>query len=450
MRLLTVINTLGDYIVSILYHYVKNYACHDAWNGDIIGGNSGNIGGTAMLGILRKKKTMKRILWGLAIIIIPAFVLWGAGSGTKEKSPHTQIGTIDGAVIPVDDFIKGVQDTRVSLFLNYFNQPETLRGFQNDSALINRLTWDNLIMAEKAKKERLSVSDEEVINFVTRHPLFARGGVFDDKLYNYILRNSLGMMPRAFEESVRNLLIYAKYREGVIGPVTVSESELRESYKKETENVMLYYAVIDRSRYKEIAEVSEDEIDVFYEKNKDLFREPGEGEAPERLKTKDEARDAIVQSLKDEKSQGLAKEAAEDIYKIAESKGRSLKSSLRKYKSQKRSGKKRKDNKAGILEVSKTEFISRSDYVEGVGESRSIVEEAFGLEIGKVSKPIAIRKGFALIEPIKFQPMDEEEFEKQKETRRAQALAAKQIAAFQDWINKERANTTLAADLSKL
>ena len=403
-----------------------------------------------MLGILRKKKTMKRILWGLAIIIIPAFVLWGAGSGTKEKSPHTQIGTIDGAVIPVDDFIKGVQDTRVSLFLNYFNQPETLRELQNDSALINRLTWDNLIMAEKAKKEKLSVSDEEVISFITRHPLFIRGGIFDDKLYNYILRNSLGMMPRAFEESVRNLLIYAKYRERIVEFVTVSEDELRESYKKETEKVELNYVVIDRSLYGDIAEVSEDEIDVFYEKNKNRFKEPGEEEGSERIKTKDEVRDFIVQSLKDEKSQWLAKEAAEDIYRIAEGKDGSLKSSLRKYKSQKKLRAKQKERKKDILEVRKTEFISRSDYVEGVGESRNVVEEAFKLDSGNTSKPIAIRKGFALIEPIKFQPMDEEEFEKQKETRRAQALATKKITAFQDWTNKERANATLAVDLSKL
>ncbi|MCQ9207209.1 MAG: SurA N-terminal domain-containing protein [Omnitrophica bacterium] len=403
-----------------------------------------------MLGILRKKKTMKRILWGLAIIIIPAFVLWGAGNNSKKKLPYNQIGTIDGAVIPVDDFIKSVQDTRVSLFLNYFNQPETLRGFQNDSALINRLTWDNLIMTEKAKKERLSVSDEEVVNFVTQHPLFARGGIFDDKLYNYILRNSLGMMPRAFEESVRNLLIYAKYREGIVGSVIVSEEELREVYKKETEKVKLYYVVIDRSLYTEIAEVSEDEIDAFYEKNKDRFKEPGEGEAPERIKTKDEVTDSIVRSLKDKKSRGLAKEAAEDIYKIAEDKGRSLKNSLKKYRSQKKLRRKQNNRKKDILELRKTELISRSDYVDGVGESRNIVEEAFKLEIGKVSKPIVIRKGFALIEPIKFQLMDEEEFEKQKETRRAQALATKQIAAFQNWLNKERANTTLAVDLSKL
>ena len=38
-----------------------------------------------LLKFLRKKKNMKRIVWGLAIIIIPAFVVWGAGSSGKKR-----------------------------------------------------------------------------------------------------------------------------------------------------------------------------------------------------------------------------------------------------------------------------------------------------------------------------------------------------------------------------
>ena len=42
-----------------------------------------------LLKFLRKKKNMKLIIWGLAILIIPAFVLWGAGaSRNKGKGPN--------------------------------------------------------------------------------------------------------------------------------------------------------------------------------------------------------------------------------------------------------------------------------------------------------------------------------------------------------------------------
>ena len=119
-----------------------------------------------MLNILRRKKIKKRILWALAIIIIPAFVFWGAGSLTKRPLSSKYIGMIDGEKIPFDDFVKSMQDTQVSLFLNYFNQPEILRRFRNDRAFLSGLSWENLIIKERAKKDKVSVSDEEVINFI--------------------------------------------------------------------------------------------------------------------------------------------------------------------------------------------------------------------------------------------------------------------------------------------
>jgi len=38
-----------------------------------------------LLKFLRKRKNMKRIMWALAILIIPAFVIWGAGTSEKRK-----------------------------------------------------------------------------------------------------------------------------------------------------------------------------------------------------------------------------------------------------------------------------------------------------------------------------------------------------------------------------
>ena len=38
-----------------------------------------------LLKFLRKRKNMKRIIWVLAILIIPAFVIWGAGTSDKKK-----------------------------------------------------------------------------------------------------------------------------------------------------------------------------------------------------------------------------------------------------------------------------------------------------------------------------------------------------------------------------
>lgn len=496
-----------------------------------------------MLNVLRRKKIMKRILWALAIIIIPAFVLWGAGSLGKRNSPYKYVGIIEGREISFDDFVKGMQDTQVSLFLAYFNRPEILRRFRNDRAVLARFSWENMIIKEHAKKDKISVSDEEVVNFLTRFPLFLRGGVFDDKLYKYILRSSLGLTPRAFEESVRNSLIDAKYKEDIVKNITISDEEAREDYKVRFEKAKLYYVVIDKDDYKDKAEASEEEISAYYEKNKDGFREPEKiilqyiafphreegakekaleeldsayetlkklpsdmeniardlnltikktmpfsrdeivpeigtikniaeisfGLRPlvdilplfdeneigtsyiirvgkkmaERIKKEDEVKSSIIDTIKNEKALGLAKEKTESIYEAGRKRNLSLKKRLRKEAKKKRKAEKR-------LKLNKTEFISRYDYIEGVGESYELVDKAFNLKIGEVSKPIGIRKGFALIEPVKLQFIDEEEFQKEKESYREKALSMKKIKALEEWFKGAKAGALLAVDFDKL
>jgi len=224
--------------------------------------------------MLRRKKTAKRILIGLAIIIIPAFVLWGAGSLSKKRLPFKYIGIIDGKKITVDRFIQSAKDVQIGLFLSYFNQPEALKKLQEDRRLLNGLAWENLLIETSAKEAGFKVSDEEVVNFISVHPLFSRGGVFDDKLYKYILRNNLRITPRVFEESIRNFMITAKFKSDIVKSATVTDQELLQSYKNEFEKAKVNYVLIDKENFKENTSVAESEIEAFYSQNKELFKDP--------------------------------------------------------------------------------------------------------------------------------------------------------------------------------
>ena len=52
-----------------------------------------------MLRILRNKKTAKKIWIGLAIIIIPAFALWGFGGSARDRQESASAGKIFGKTI---------------------------------------------------------------------------------------------------------------------------------------------------------------------------------------------------------------------------------------------------------------------------------------------------------------------------------------------------------------
>ena len=216
---------------------------------------------------------MKRILWVLAALIIPAFVLWGAGSATKRRSPYKYIGMIGGRKVSFDDFIKSGRDVQIALLLNYFSQPDVLKKLRTDRKFLNRLAWENLLIRTQIKKERITASNQEVIDFIMRHPLFSKDGVFSDRLYNYILKHSLGLTPRAFEESVRSFLTEVKFKRALVENVTVSDDEVRRLYEKEFERAKVNYIIIDKNDFKKNAEVSDDEITAYYEEEKGNFRE---------------------------------------------------------------------------------------------------------------------------------------------------------------------------------
>ncbi len=487
-----------------------------------------------MLTFLRKKNIAKKILWALAIIIIPAFVLWGAGNLSRKRLPFKYVGRISGRKISIEEFAKSVKNARIGLFLNYFNQPEALDKLQKDRKLINRLAWESLIMKSGAKKAGMDASDGEVVDFITNHPLFTRGNVFNEKFYKYFLQNSLGVSPRAFEESVRDFIISMKFKNDIVKSVAVPDPELYRFYRNEFEKAEIDYVVIDKNAFKEKAAVSEKEIMSFYDAQKERFTEPekiilqyiafphkeqgakekvlaemkevydklasrprnmekiaerfglsiketppfsreeivpGMGNmgnigavssrlnplaevAPmvdeneigtsfiimvkekrsPRVKSAEEVTVYITDLIKDEKAKILAQKKANKMYGEAKSGKMPLFAISEKY----------------ALKPARTGFISRFDYIAGIGESYAIVDDAFKLKPGEISKPIEVRKGCALIEPVGFRLIDEKKFEKEKDTYRNKILAAKKMRALQDWLSKAGANTILNVDLDRI
>jgi len=185
-----------------------------------------------MLKLMRNKKVTKIVLWGTLILILPAFVIWGAGSigKSKDKGP-TYAGLIDGRKISFDDFAGSLAAVRCQIFLNYFSQPKVLDEIMKNKEFAGKLAWDMLIMSHEAKKGKIKVSDAEIINFIRSHPLFSRGGKFDDRIYEYILRNNLSIYPRNFEEIVRNNLAVQKMNNLLAKDIKVSDEETLSQYK---------------------------------------------------------------------------------------------------------------------------------------------------------------------------------------------------------------------------
>lgn len=218
-----------------------------------------------LLKFFRKKKNMKRIVWGLAILIIPAFVIWGAGTANKKKGKGPDYaGKVFGEKISFDDYINMWRVTRDNATRSF--------GANIPVEFIDQLTWNRIILLKEAGREKIAVKNDEVVERIISFPIFQRSGSFDKKLYKSALKQNA----RGFEEKIRDDIRITKLREKVTSGITVTDIEVEDEYKKKFEKVQSSYISIPFSDLEKDVVYEKTDLLEFYENNKETFRRPDE------------------------------------------------------------------------------------------------------------------------------------------------------------------------------
>ena len=378
-----------------------------------------------MLKAFRNKNVTKMVLWGILILILPAFVLWGTGNTgrSRDKGP-TFAGTIEGKKVTFDEFAKSLTSIRCKIILNYFGQPQLLDSLLDNQAFIGKLAWGRLLMLKEAGKEGIKVPDQEVISYIRSHPIFLRNGQFDDKIYSYILRRNIGLEPRTFEEIIRQNIEIKRLNDILTKDVRVSEEDAVGSYMKENGKFRLSYAFFPSDSFIDKAAVSDEAAKAYYDSHLGQFMLPAEaggnksaGAAPAKF---DDVRDSIKSYLAGNEARVRALEKArEESAKLKDiMKNESL-------------GFEQAAAKLG-LKTSESGAFSGSEYIEGVGEASKIIEEAAVLGSGEVSRPVDTGKGAIIFRVMDTQGFDREKFEKDKASYSSKALEAKKARRLEE------------------
>ncbi len=147
----------------------------------------------------------------------------------------------------------------------------------------------------------------------------------------------------------------------------------------------------------------------------------------EHIKSWIEVKDQIVSKLKNEKAMALAKEKGQKIADQAKA-GGSLESAAL----------------SGGLKVQQTDQFAFNTYINSIGREPRFAGAAFGLPIGAISAPIEGSRGYYVLKVLERTPMNDSDFEAQKESIRAQLMQRKEQAIFGQWYTalKEKADIT--------
>jgi len=361
-----------------------------------------------LLKFLRKKKNMKRIIWVLAILIIPAFVLWGAGSsGRKKGKGPNYAGKIYNKKISFDEYLNMWHVTRDYATRTF--------GHNIPPEFIDQLTWNRIILLEEAKRQKISVKDSEVVDKIISFPIFQRDGSFDKKLY----KSMLGTSTKAFEEKLRDDLRITKLREKVTSSVSISDEEGKEEYKKKHEKIKASYVAVPFSEFEKDVHFEEDDLIKHYEENKQKFRKPEqinvnyievllssfdeqvyieEGsvkryfeehvseykkpDSEEIPELDEEIKKDITEKLSLERKKSLAEELSYKVLDAVIDK-KNLESASQSFG----------------LEIKETGFFNMQQEIPGIGWSYEFTKKGFELTEGEISNVlIKIGKGFYIIQ----------------------------------------------------
>lgn len=333
-----------------------------------------------MLGLLRKKKTAKRILWVLAAVIIPVFAFWGIG-GAIRSSKTEYAATAWGEKIPGKQFSDCYEAVKTQAVLMYGEKFNQVAKFLN----LKEQTFKRLLLLKEAEKKNIKAYDQEVVNFIHAYPLFLRGNQFSNELYARILVSGLRISPRKFEEQIRNTIKIQKLNNAITANIQVSEEELKETFIKANTEYKINYVKFPIEGLDKIRQQSEFNENTL----KDI--EKAAKEKPEQLQ----------KAISNSQEKNLTKSATLLGYEVKES-----------------------------------DYFTMDSYIKELGYTYNFAHDCKELEKGEMGDIIRTQDAYFVFALKETRMPDEKTYEEQKQDFRQKLVESRKNSIFQEYIMK--------------
>lgn len=225
-----------------------------------------------MLDFLRKRKRSWIIVFFLFVIIV-VFIAFYGGNPTQDLG-FRDVATVNGEVLTQREFAlhySRLLDRYRELFKGSMT-PELIKSLNLKNNLLDELITQKLIV-QQARALGVSVTDDELAERIAQVPEFQVNGRFNKERYTQILRANR-LTPAQFEAEQRDQLAIERIFGIVLDSVHVTEAEVRERYRFENEKINLQFIRLAADAFLSEVKVTEEEIQKFYERNKESLKEP--------------------------------------------------------------------------------------------------------------------------------------------------------------------------------
>ncbi len=319
-------------------------------------------------------------------ILIVAFVAWLAfdAINTAQRNPYA--GSIFGKKVLINDYQKAFTASRTKAILTYGDK---ISDVKNDLNLEGD-AWDRLILLAEAKKQKISVGDKEIVDFVKGISIFhEKDGKFSKSLYEQLLRYGLGITPVEFEEQVRGDLAIQKLMEKENEKVSLTDEDVLKEYTSANEKAKADYILFKAQDYLTQASCTDDEIKSYFETNKAAFKIPEQVNVQYIGKTFSENTD--------EEKDKIRKEMKDISYELAAEKD--LEGAAKKFS----------------LPVKETGLFSGETKIPDIGWDLQFANTALSLKAGDISGLVETKTGVYILTVKEKKPARQAELDEVKD-----------------------------------
>ena len=223
-----------------------------------------------MLAIIRDKATgwIAAVIIGLLVI---SFAFWGV-SFYSGQAGELNVAKVNDVDISFQSFQRSFSQLR--------KQMQSVLGDSlslEEDTLIKNQTIEKLIESELINQlvidSGLNITNEKLVESIKNIEFFRNEEGFDRIKYERSI-NSIGMASSIFEAQLRMDLLSEQLQAGFFETTFILEPELENILRLESQSRDITYTILSLPSFIEDGEISDSDIDTFYQANPSLFTQP--------------------------------------------------------------------------------------------------------------------------------------------------------------------------------
>ncbi|MDN6318357.1 MAG: SurA N-terminal domain-containing protein [Marinobacter sp.] len=219
--------------------------------------------------------TIAKIIIGLLIVSLS---IWGMDAIVGGFSGEPEVATVNGEDITEREFLRVVQmESQRRLSDMERPDPAMLNEDQIRKDVLDSLIQEQVLIQD-ANAQGLVLDDEDVDALITQMPQFQVDGEFNRDRFVSSVRN-LGMGVGEFREAMRKQYVVNQIRGGVMQSGLVADGNVAQLLSIQNQTRSFRILQIPASAVSDELEVTDADIEAFYDENSDAFRQPDQVDA---------------------------------------------------------------------------------------------------------------------------------------------------------------------------